>query len=182
MSSSQDKPVLSAEVYRSYGMYSKFKPFIDKIIWRHYGQTLDTLFQDAPISSGSFYPILIELMNEYATQQVNLKTEQLKEKEIRGDRMIVKLEHEKTVLQWKRQQLAIFGPILDFMQRDKSIQLGSSLSKVVLSRLESYDQLKIAADKMAIGLNIIIKENINYDTIKECAVEHLSEYNKLKTK
>lgn len=71
----------------------------------------------------------------------------LLEKEIRADRMIVDLEHEKAVLKAKvqeleekeRQWLKMWGPVIDFCQDGhvKGLEIGDSISKYVLNVLKN---------------------------------------------
>lgn len=59
-------------------------------------------------------------------------------------------EENRQLLEWKRQQLEVWGPVDDWGQ--KNVELGKSIQSEVLKTLEDYQQLKERADKMVLTL------------------------------
>ncbi|HZI24823.1 MAG TPA: hypothetical protein VFD46_07095, partial [Chryseolinea sp.] len=51
---------------------------------------------------------------------------------------------------WKESEIKLWGPILDFMQRDKTMKLGESISEEVLRRISLYNDLMDFVQKVTI--------------------------------
>lgn len=65
-------------------------------------------------------------------------------------------EENERLKEWKRQQLEVWSPVLDYMQSDKSLSLGSSISKEVLRRCQSFKELKAKLDQAIAQIDKLI--------------------------
>lgn len=102
----------------------------------------------------------------------------------------LKKENEQ-LLRWKKEQMQVWTPVLDFMQDHKDIELGESISKKVVEFIKERDELKKMNEVLIqlSGENDKIEHNLqsrikhlkkeNYDYVKD-AIEITDKYNQLK--
>lgn len=158
----EEQKKLTASDFDSYKMLSKHKPLVEEIVWRYYGQTLDTLFQDGPISSGAFYPIIIEAI-ERNSQEIMYE----------NDILIV-------------QQLVDAGTIASLMgENERLTNKIEALSKSGDFYYYQLQSLKSSADKMAKTIEDFTNPYGSITEISEainrCKLA-ISEYKQLKSK
>lgn len=56
---------------------------------------------------------------------------------------VSELEREnKELIQWKKEQMEVWGPVLDWFQENKNIPLGTSISKEALRRSQEFERLE----------------------------------------
>ncbi len=78
---------------------------------------------------GISLPDILEEYEEYAS---SLKDERIRELE----------EENRRLTQWKKEQIEVWSPVLDWFQDNKSIPPGTSISKEALRRSQEFERLE----------------------------------------